>query len=322
MRSLVVLAAALGVVLDASTCASSEDIYPSRTVKVVVSLPAGSSPDVRMRIVADELGRTWRQAVVVENRPGGGGIAGAQSVLSAPADGHSLLAAATSTFTILPAQQPNLPFSPDQDLVPLGLISNEPMVLAVSSKLGIKSLAELLQRANAEPGALIIHTNPFGSLPHLTAKLLASLSHSRFTVVPSTGGTNDAIREILGGRAHAVIDGLPGLRPYIESGDLKPLAIMTGERLAILPDLPTAAETIPGLTAIGWVVVAAPRAVPPKVVKQLTGDLGRVLQMPSVQARFDKIGTPFRPIFGEELARFVESERRLWEPVVKDTMKN
>jgi tripartite-type tricarboxylate transporter receptor subunit TctC len=194
-------------------------------------------------------------------------------------------------------------------------------VLAVSSKLGIKSLAELLQRAKAEPNALIIYTNPFGSLPHLTAKLLASQSHAPFAVVPSTGGTNDAIREILGARAHAVIEGLPGLRAHIESGDLKPLVIMSSERLAILPNLPTAAETIPGLTAVGWVMVAAPRAVPSDIVKQLTGDIGRILQTPAVQARLEKVGTPFRPIFGDELARFVKDERRLWEPVVRDAMR-
>jgi tripartite-type tricarboxylate transporter receptor subunit TctC len=276
-----------------------------------------------MRIVADELSKTWRQqAVVVENRPGGGGVVGAQAVLSAPADGHMLLAAGASTFTVLPIQNQKLPFNPTQDFVPLALISNEPMVVAVSSKLGIKSLAEALERAKADPNAFIIQTNPFGSLPHLTAKLLTSLSHAPFAVVPSTGGTNDAIREILGGRAHGVIDGLPALRAYIQSGDLTPLAIMSNERLASMPDLPTATETVPGLLAIGWAAVAAPRSVPPDVAKQLASDFKSALQTPAVQARLDKVGTPLRPVFGDDLARFVEDERRLWEPVVKETMRN
>ena len=126
----------------------------------------------------------------------------------------------------------------------------------------------------------------------------------------------------LGGRAHVVIDGLPGLRAHIESGDLKPLAIMSKERLAILPDLPTATETVPGLTAIGWAMVAAPRTAPTEVVKQLTNDLAIVFKTAEVQARLEKVGTPFQPIFGDALVQSVEDERKLWNPIVRQTIRN
>jgi tripartite-type tricarboxylate transporter receptor subunit TctC len=153
----------------------------------------------------------WGQQVIVENRPGGGGVIGVQAVLSAAPDGYTLLHAQASIFTVLPAQMDKPKFDVDRDLVPIGLTANEPMVFAVSPKLGINTLAELITSAKRNPYKFIIGTNPAGSLPHLAATLFVRLSQAPITVVPSTGGTNEAIREIMGGRVHAVIESLPGL---------------------------------------------------------------------------------------------------------------
>ena len=195
----------------------------------------------------------WGRQVVVENRPGGGGAIGTQAVLSAAADGYTLLVAAASTFTILPVQGSKPAFDVNRDLIPIGLMSHEGMAFAVSPKLGVNTLAEVIARAKADPHKIIIGTNPAGSLPHLAARLFVSLSKAPITVVPSTGGTNEAIREIMGGRVHAVIESLPGLRAALANGEVKALAIMTAERLPSVPDLPLASETLPGMTAVGWV---------------------------------------------------------------------
>ena len=138
------------------------------------------------------------------------------------------------------------------------------------------------------------------------------------TVVPSTGGTNEAIREIMGGRVHTVIESLPGLRSALSAGDLKAIAIMTRERVATVPDIPTAVETVPGLTAVGWSALFAPRGTPQAVVAQLCEDLRKVMEEPDVLARLEKTGSPFRPIFAADLARFIESEQKLWWPIVKE----
>lgn len=138
------------------------------------------------------------------------------------------------------------------------------------------------------------------------------------TVVPSTGGTNEAIREIMGGRVHVVIESLPGLSGALGAGDLKALAIMTRERVPTAPDMPTAMETVPGLTAVGWTALFAPRGTPQAIIQQLSEDLGKVMEDPDVRARLEKIGTPFRPIFTADLARFIESEQKLWWPIVKE----
>lgn len=298
--------------------AMAQDKYPSRPVKIILSLPAGSSPDVRTRIVAHELGTIWGRQVVVENRPGGGGIVGAQAALSAPADGYTLFASPGSIFTILPAQNDKLPYDVNRDFIPLGLMSVEGAIVAVSPRLGINTLRELIALAKKEPHKIAIGTTSAGSFPHFAGMLLAERSNAPFTVVPySKGGTVEAIRDILGERIHAVVEPRPGLVGALDGGQVKALAIMSNERIAIMPDLPTALETVPGLTAIGWMGMVAPRGTPEPIVRQLSNDLRKVFEKPEIQAKLEQIGTPFRPLYGADFARFIHEEQKLWWPMIR-----
>jgi tripartite-type tricarboxylate transporter receptor subunit TctC len=312
--------AALFAVLSInSSPAVAEDAYPSRPVRIVVSLPPGSAPDIRARIIANHLTTMWHRQVVVENRPGAGGALAAQAALSAPADGYTLLSTVASVFTILPAQRDKLTFDPNRDFVPLALTGSEGMVFAVSPKLGVSNLAEFITLARKQPNKLLIGTNPAGSLPHLAARLLVSLTNAPLTVVPySKGGTSEAIREILGGRTHAVIEARPGLQAHLDSGDLKALAIMTRERVTVVPDLPTATETVPGLTAIGWSGMFAPIGNPAAIVRQLSANIRQAIEAPEVMTRHAQMGTPYRPLFTADFARFIEAEQKLWWPVVRE----
>src|SRR5262249_18519733 len=208
-----------------------------------------------------------------------------QAALAAPPDGHTLLLAAASVFTVLPVQKDKPSFDVNRDLLPIGLTSSEGMTFAVSSKLGVNTLPEMIALAKREPHKFIIGTNPAGSLPHLAARLFVSLSRAPMTVVPSTGGTNEAIRGIMGGRVHAVIESLPPLRGALDAGDIKVLAIMTPERLPSAPDLPAAAETLPGLVAIGWTALFARSGTPEAVVQQVSEDLRRAMADPDARAR-------------------------------------
>lgn len=324
-------AAAAGLLIATPVCAFgkeqcadrpnlAKEKYPLRPVKIVVPLPAGSGPDIRARIIAEHLTRMWGQQVVVENRPGGGSLIAVQAVLSTAADGHTLLFAPASTFTILPAQKDKLPVDVNRDLIPVGLAGSEAIVVAVSPKLGVNTLGELIELAKREPHKIIIGTNPAGTLPHLAARLLVKLSKAPMTVLPyATGGTNEAVRDILGGRVHVVVDGRPGLKGALESGDLRALAIMSRERLPTLPDLPAAAETVPGLTATGWFTLAAPKGTPGPIVGRLARALGCALDAPGIRTRLEQIGTPFQPVFADELARFIEAEQKLSWPIVKES---
>ncbi len=184
---------------------------------MVVPLPAGSAPDVRHRLIGQALTQLWGQQIVVENKPGGGGIIGTRAALGEQPDGYTLFAALASIYMILPAQNENLPFDVNKDMIPIGLTAYEGLVMACSPKIGVKSLAEFIELAKKTPDKLVIGTNPAGSLPHITAKLLVDMTKTAITVVPyATGGTADAIRDILGGRVHAVIDGWASLRGGIE----------------------------------------------------------------------------------------------------------
>jgi tripartite-type tricarboxylate transporter receptor subunit TctC len=316
-RALLAGMAATGVGLAIGQPASAQT-YPTRPVKIIVPLPPGSAPDVRHRLIAQALTQLWGQQVIVENRPGGGGIIGTRALLSDQPDGHTLLAALASIYMILPAQHEKLPFDVNTDMIPIGLTAYEGLVMACSPKLGVKSLAGFIALAKKMPDKLVIGTNPAGSLPHITAKLFVDLTKTGVAVVPySTGGTADAIRDIMGGRVHAVIDGWASLRGGIESKDLTPLAILSPKPVAMLPNLPAAAATVPGFTSIGWQALTARRGTPETVVRVLGDSLRKVLADPQLQKRLEDTGPEFQPLYGAELTRFIQDEQKFWLPLAK-----
>jgi tripartite-type tricarboxylate transporter receptor subunit TctC len=316
-RTLLAGMAATGYSL-ATVQPGSAQAFPTRPVKIIVPLPAGSAPDVRHRLIAQALTQLWGQQVIIENRPGGGGIIGTRAMLGEQPDGHTLLAALASIYMILPAQNDKLPFDVNKDMIPIGLTAFEGLVMACSSKLGVKSLADFIALAKKMPDKLVIGTNPAGSLPHITAKLLVDETKTAIAVVPySTGGTNDAIRDIMGGRVHAVIDGWASLRGAIESKDLTPLAIMSPKPAATLPNLPVAAATVPGFNSIGWQALTTRRGTPEPVVRILGDSLRKVLADPQLQKRLEETGPEFQPLYDAELLKFIEAEQKFWLPLAK-----
>ena len=297
---------------------ASAQTYPSRPVKLIVPLPPGSAPDVRHRLIAQALTEVWGQQVIVENRPGGGGIIGTRAFLGEQPDGHTLFVALSSIYSILPSQHEKLPFDVNTDLVPVGLTAYEGMVMACSPKIGVSSLAEFIALARKTPDKLVIGTNPAGSLPHLTAKLFVDMTNSAITVAPySTGGTGEAIRDIMGGRVHAVIDGWASLRGAIESKDLTPIAILSPKPTPALPNLPVAIETVPGFTSIGWQALTARKETPEPVVRVLEASLRKALDDPKLQTRLQDTGPEFQPLYGSDLTRFIADQQKLWLPLAK-----
>ena len=298
--------------------ALAQDAYPARPVRIINTLPAGSSTDIRARIIAEGFTRLRGQQVFVENRPGGGGIVSVQATLSAPADGYTLLAAPGSIFSLLPAQKDALPFDVTRDLVPIGLTSVEPMLIAVAPRLGITTLAELLALGHKDPHKIVIGTNASGSIPHLAGRLLLARSNVPITLLPySSGGTVESVRDIMGGRIHAVIEARPGIVGSLDGGELKAVAVMSGERLSSMPGLPLAEDTIAGLRAVGWAGLVTAKGTPDAIIRRLTSDLRSVLEDPDVRKRIDQIGTPFKPLFGADFARFIDDEQKRWWPLVR-----
>jgi tripartite-type tricarboxylate transporter receptor subunit TctC len=172
-----------------------------------------------------------------------------------------------------------------------------------------------------EPHKIVIGTNGAGTLTHVAAQLLIDRSGAPMTVLPyATGGIGAATADLIGGRIHVVIDTQPALKGVLDAGSLKALALMSRERRTNAPDLPTASETVPGLTAIGWIALVAPKGTPDGIVRQLREDLRYVLGAAETRAKLAPIANPFRPLFGDELARFIAAEQKQWWPVVRATL--
>jgi tripartite-type tricarboxylate transporter receptor subunit TctC len=292
--------------------------YPTRPVRMIVPLPTGSSPDIRHRQIAQALSQLWGKQVVVENKPGGGGLIGTRAALNEAPDGYTMLVGLASIYTILPGQNEKLPFDVNNDMIPIGLTAFEGLVMACSSKLGVGSLSEFIELARKNPDLYVIGTNPAGSLPHLAAKRFVDLTNTKIAVVPyATGGTSAVISDILGGRVHVAIDGWAALRGALDSGDLKALAILSPKPSAALPNLPTALGTVPDFTAIGWQALIVHKATPETIVRKLGDDLRTVLSNPELQKKLVETGLEFQPLYGVELMRFIEDEQKRWLPVAK-----
>jgi tripartite-type tricarboxylate transporter receptor subunit TctC len=289
--------------------------YPSRPVVVITSTPAGNGPDVIARIIADGLSHLWKQGVVVENRPGGRAVIATSAVKNAAPDGYTLYVALGSTFTILPEIQPHLPFDLERDLAPIAMVGVQPFVIAVNPKIGVSTLPELIALSKKRPGEIIYGT-PRGSAPHLAVELFQARSGSKLRFVPYQS-TNRAVIDALNGTISVIVESQSGLSSALASGQLKPLAVTSRQRLPAFPDVPTVAETIPGFAAGGWFVLMAPAGTPVTIRDRINEDLRSVLQQADVRKKYANLGTYVVIRSPAEVAQFIHEQRRIWTPVIR-----
>ena len=289
--------------------------YPFQPVKIIVQAPVGNGPDVLARIIADRLGDRWGQQVLIINRAGGGGILAAQAAASAKPDGYTLYMPSSSTFIVLPASHVKLPFDLDRDFVPIGLVGQSPMVIAVAPSLGVNSLQELVVMAKQRPGEILYAAIGRGTLPHLTSELFRRRAGIDLTYVPYPG-TTQALHDVMGGRLALVFDGLGALSGALEAGALKPLAITSASRLPNLPYLATVSETLPDFVALGWYPLMAPAGTPDPIVAKVGADLRFVLEQPKLQEKLSLMGTAVRPMSPAEVTSFIRNEQEKWRPVL------
>lgn len=313
-------AAILSVATLAIAPARSADSFPNRPIKIVVPVPPGSALDVAARAIADELSTNLGQQVLIEPRPGAGGLIAGQAVAGSPPDGYTLLGGASSMFTILPAQKAQLPIDVNRDFVNIGMIvGSAPLFVAVPPSLGVSTFAEFVALAKSQPGKIAVGTNGAGTLPHFVGLVIEKKAQVPITVVPyNQGGTVAAIADIKGGRVHATIESAFGLLGQTQSGDLKLIGQMTAKPEPDYPNVPTVAETIPGLTAVGFLNLAAPAATPPAVTQRLAIALQAALQSSTVKRRFADLGIPIRSMSPAETTSFIENEQKTWWPIVKE----
>lgn len=290
--------------------------YPARAVTLITAGSPGSGPDVMARVVADRLSQSWGQQAVVLNRPGAAGLTSLQAAGSAAPDGYTLYVGFASMFVVFPEAQPHL--APDlRRLVPVGLVGDQPMVIAVSPKLGANSLADLLQQARDRPGH-ILYGGFRATMPHLAAALLTSRAKADLRFIPSTGPR--AVQDVLEGSLHVAVEGMGAMAGLIQSGLLKPLAVAAQSRLPDYPALPTVGESVPelaGFEARGWLALFAPVGTPDTVVEKISRDLRAALADPETARKLTLQGVYPKPLSPAETADFIRREQDLWRPTVR-----
>jgi tripartite-type tricarboxylate transporter receptor subunit TctC len=311
MLSLAVASALFGLPAQA-------DNYPSKPVKILLQAPAGTAPDVLGRLIADRLGQAWGQQVLIINRPGAGGLLAAQAAVAADPDGYSLYQATTSSLLILPVTQ-KLTFDVRRDLMPIGLMGEQPFFIAVAPTLGVNTLPELIALAKKRPGEILYVAGSRGGMPHLTTELFRSQAGIELTFVPYPS-IPQSLQDVIGGRIPMIVEGMPALSGAIQAHSIKPLAVTSTKRLPNFPDVPTVAEFIPGFSVTAWFSLMAPANTPNEIVQTVSRDLRAVVNQPDLQQKFATLGALVRPTSPAETADFIRDQQNAWWPVVKRTL--
>jgi tripartite-type tricarboxylate transporter receptor subunit TctC len=310
----ILLSAVLALVLPATSPVSAQT-YPDKPIKLVVPFPPGGPTDYVARLVAQHLSVNLGQ-VVIDNRPGAGGTIASKSVAGADPDGYTLLYGSSATLGIAPALYRNVDYDPVKSFAPIALVSRVPFVLGIAATLPPTTLAEFIAYAKANPGKLNFGAT-IGTPPHLVGELFKATTGTDIFYVPYKGAAQ-ATTDLLAGQMHMTIEGATTLLPHIQSGKVRPLAVMSPQRLPALPDVPTMIES--GYTQFppaSWTGVLAPAGTAAAVVGRLNAAINQGLQSPEIKdnfARFSaeaKIGSP------QDFADFIAAEAPKWAALVK-----
>jgi tripartite-type tricarboxylate transporter receptor subunit TctC len=317
MRALARITIACLLLATGSAAQAQSEAYPARPVRIITHSAPGGAPDVQLRIVADRLSQLWGQQIIVLNQPGAGGAVAARMAAGAAPDGYTLYMPAASAFVTLPGLQPNLPLQVPRDFTAIAMIGEQPMFITVAPSLGVTTLPELIALAKKRPGEISFAATGRGTMTHLTGELLQERAGIKLLLVPYTGGVPQALNDVMGGRVAMVIDGLAALAGPIDGKIVKPLAVGSPKRLSNFPDVPAAAETLPGFNARGWAAIVAPTGTPDAIVRRVSDDLRKVMADPSVTERFATLGTYASPMTPAETTAFIQGEQGMWKTVLE-----
>jgi tripartite-type tricarboxylate transporter receptor subunit TctC len=291
--------------------------YPTKPVRVIVTFPPGSTPDIVGRALASRLQEAMGQPFVVENRSGAGGNVGADAVAKAAPDGYTLLVSTNGVFAINKALYKAMPFDPDKDLAPLSLLATAPQMLAVHPSLGLKNFKDFVEYAKRNPGKLSYGSVGSGSASHLTMELLKSDAGVDLVHVPYKGFP-PAVTDMLSGNIHAMFAIVPGVLPHVKSGKMNALAVTALKRSSLAPDVPSVAELgLPQLESLAWIGLGAPAGLPADVVDRITGETTRGMRLPEVRELLGRQGFDVVAGSPQEFSRWIQGESAKWTRVIR-----
>lgn len=301
---------------QAQTTSPAQD-YPTRSIKLIVPFPAGGATDIVSRAVAQHLSTELGQSVVVDNRAGAAGVIGSEAAARAPADGYTLVLTTSSTHTIGPLLNKNIPYSTTKDFTPIIYLASSPQVVIVPLTSPAKSMQELIDYVRQNPGKLNFGSAGTGGIPHLSSERFLAMTGLKMTHVPYKG-TALAMPDLMAGRLDMMFDSIASALPHIRDGKIRALAVTSPKRTPVAPTLPPLSETVPGYESLTWFGVFGPANLPPAIVSKLNLALNNALKNPALQEQLAKNG--FEPAGGpaSTLAEKMVAETAIWKKVIED----
>jgi tripartite-type tricarboxylate transporter receptor subunit TctC len=307
--------AAAATALPALSRLAHGQAYPTRPIRIVVGYPAGGSTDLVARIVGQWVSERLGQPILIENKPGAGTNLAAQTVVAAPADGYTLLFAA-STYAINATLYDTLPYNFQRDIVPVAGLAELPLVMDISRSLPVNTLAEFIAYAKANPGKINFASFGVGTIAHLAIELFRLTTGVEIVHVPYRGGA-PMITDMLAGRIQAGIDAMPNSLPHIRSGAVRALAVLPATRTAALPDVPTFGETLPGFEVSTWSGVGVPRGTAGGIVTILNRVINAALEDPDVKTRLADVGGTPLLYTPAEFGAVIRADTEKWAKVIR-----
>lgn len=303
--------------LCAVSPAGAQTAYPSKPIRFVVPFTPGGSGDIFARPIAQKMSESMGQQVIVENRPGSGGVLGSEVVAKAAPDGYTMMMGLTANVAVNPALYAKLPYDPLRDFAPVTLVASAPYVLLVPVSLPAHNVKELIALARSKPGELAYVSLGSGSMGHLSGEMLASMAGVKLLHVPyKTLG--QAIPDLISGQVQLLFLGIASAQSQVKSGKLRAIAVSGAKRSPVLPQLPTVAEAgVKGFDLTGWYGVFVPAGTPQDIIARLHSEIVKALALPDVRQRLSGEGAELVGNSPGEFDKFVRSELVKWAKVVK-----
>jgi tripartite-type tricarboxylate transporter receptor subunit TctC len=289
--------------------------FPARPIRLVVPFSPGGGTDTLARIIASKMSDNWGQSVVIENRTGAGGTIGAAIVAKATPDGHTLLVSSPG-FVVSAALHPNLPYDPLKDFAGVTQLGVSMSTLVVNPNLGVRTLKDFIEFARARPGKIFFSSGGHGSSTHINGERFR-LAAGIKPVHVAFKGSSDAALEVVAGRVHYVITGLITVMQYIQDGRLVPLGVVAPTRSALLPEVPTLAEVLPGYKRDGSHVMLAPAGTPRPILNQISNEVRRIFELPDVKERLRNFDYLLAPTTPQELDKILRADIETFAEVVR-----
>lgn len=298
--------------------AEAQAQWPAKTVRFIVPFAPGGGTDTVSRLICDQLGRSFGQQFVVDNKAGAGGNIGTTELARATPDGYTLGLITVASHTLNPMLYSKLPYDADKDIVGISRVAVLSNLLGVPQSLPASSVAELIALCKKEPGKYSFASSGPGTSLHLSGELFKTMAGVDILHVPFKGAA-PAMIDVMGGRTHMVAASIPSTITHLRSGKLRALGVGATQRSSLLPDVPTVSESgLPGYTAANWIGIVAPAGTPAAIVEKLHKEISAMQDMPEVQKQLRNQGAEIMRMSSAEFAKFIASETAKWGRVVKD----